>query len=177
MSEETPPRCLDVNIVPTIADDPQRVALAKGVNDTLNAYIGITDSKAVAFLGGSTAAASFFLSKPVEGLAPTICFAVSAAGYVSGAVAAASVIFPRIPARGQGTVFWGDIASRGNPNTYASDFERACETGGLLADYSRLNYFTSIILRCKIRRLRIAMLLCLGGLAVSLSYYIVSGLK
>jgi hypothetical protein len=82
-----------------------------------------------------------------------------------------------VPQRGRSAVFWGDIASRENPESYAADFERACENGGLLADYARLNYFTSIILRCKIRRLRIAMLLCLTGLAISLSFYIVTGLK
>src|SRR6188508_2473578 len=92
MSEENPPRCLDVNVVPTIADDPQRVTLAKGVNDTLNAYIGITDGKAVAFLGGSTAAASYFLSHRPDGPVLLVFYAVSAVAYALGAIACVSVI-------------------------------------------------------------------------------------
>src|SRR5688500_184722 len=112
MPNEDAANPVNVNLVPTIGDDPQRVVLAKGVNDTLNAYISITDSKAVAFLGGSTAAASFFLRDPPEGTLLLVCYALSAIGYVTGAVNAASVIFPRIPGRGSGVIFWGDIASR-----------------------------------------------------------------
>src|SRR5687767_886974 len=100
MSEEKPPRSLDVNVVATIADDPQRVSLAKGVNDTLNTYIGITDGKAVAFLGGTTAAASFFLSHRPGGVVLLVFYALSAVAYAAGALACVSVIFPRMPMRG-----------------------------------------------------------------------------
>ena len=119
MASDTTNKTLEVNIVATIGDDPQRVALAKGVNDTLNAYISITDSKAVAFLGGSTAAASFFLRDPPESTFLIVCYALSAIGYVTGAVNAASVIFPRIPGKGSGVVFWGDIASRESAPQFA----------------------------------------------------------
>lgn len=165
---------VNVNLLPTIGDDPQRVVLAKGVNDTLNAYISITDSKAVAFLGGATAAASFFLSRLPESTALIICYAVSAAGYVAGAANAASVIFPRIPPCGGGVIFWGDIASRESADAYAAEFERKCHDGGLLADYAWLNFCTSKILRCKIRRLRQAMILCLTALAISVPVFIVT---
>jgi hypothetical protein len=174
MPDEPASAPLQVNVLPTIADDPQCVALAKGVNDTLNAYISITDSKAVAFLGGATAAASFFLSRPVEGLVFTICYIASAAAYVTGAVNAASVIFPRVPACGRGVVFWGDIASRESADDYAAAFDRRCSEGGLLADYAWLNFCTSQILRRKVRRLRIAMALCLTALAISVPAFILS---
>ena len=159
MSEEKPARCLDVNVVQTIADDPQRVSVAKGVNDTLNAYISITDAKAVAFLGGATAAASFFLSHKPDHELLRVFYYLSAVAYGCGAVAALTVIFPRMPVRGTGVVFWGDIASRSDPSTYAADFEQSCHGGGILEDYARLNWCTSVILRRKVKQLRLAMVL------------------
>ncbi|HEX2746496.1 MAG TPA: hypothetical protein VHM91_00745, partial [Verrucomicrobiales bacterium] len=118
MPDEKPAPPLDVNVLPTIGDDPQRVAMVKSVNDTLNAYISITDAKAGAFLGGAAAAASFFLSQEPKNTVLVICYVISAIGYVAGAVAAANVIFPRIPGCGNGVIFWGDIASRKSADDY-----------------------------------------------------------
>jgi hypothetical protein len=146
--------------------------MVKSVNDTLNAYISITDAKAGAFLGGAAAAASFFLSQEPKTTGLVICYVVSAIGYISGAVAAANVIFPRIPGCGSGVIFWGDIASRKNAKEYHEEFERRCVDGGFIADYAWLNWCTSNIIRCKIRRLRIAMALCFIALAVSVPAYI-----
>ncbi|HWB06563.1 MAG TPA: Pycsar system effector family protein [Verrucomicrobiales bacterium] len=172
MPDEPPPSPLDVNVVPTIGDDPQRVAMVKSVNDTLNAYISITDAKAGAFLGGAAAAASFFLSQEPKGTGLVICYVISAIGYVSAAVAAANVIFPRVPGKGSGVVFWGDIASRKSAQEYHDEFEKKCAGGGFVADYAWLNWCTSTIIKRKVRRLRIAMALCFLSLAVSVPAYI-----
>jgi len=172
MNEPDASKPLSVVVVNSTADDPQRLAIAKAVNDTLNTYIAITDSKAVAFLGGAAAAASFFLSRRPEGTTYLIFYAVSAVFYAIGGVAAANVIFPRLPGPCGGVVFWGDIAGRPDAEAYRADFDRRCDDGGILADYAVLNFFTSKILRRKIRRLRLSMALCFAALATSVTLFI-----
>ena len=54
--------------------------------------------------------------------------------------------------RGNGVVYWGDIASRENSRAYAAAFNEACESGGILNDYAHLNWCTGVILRRKIRQ-------------------------
>jgi hypothetical protein len=174
MSDDDPAQPIQVNVLPTIGDDPQRVAMVKSVNDTLNAYISITDAKAGAFLGGAAAAASFFLSQLPKSTPLIVCYAISALGYISGAVAAANVIFPRIPACSRGVIFWGDIANLKNARDYHDEFERRCANGGFIEDYAWLNWCTSNIIRRKVGRLRIAMALCFIALAVSIPTYILT---
>ena len=45
-----------------IPDDLQKAAAAKSINDQINQYIVVMDTKASAFLAGNVAVASFYLS-------------------------------------------------------------------------------------------------------------------
>ena len=101
-------------------------------------------------------------------------YVLSAAAYAAGAVACVSVIFPRLPERGNGVVYWGDIASRANSRNYAAEFDKACDSGGILDNYAHLNWCTSVILRRKVRRLRLAMGLCFAALIISVPVFIIA---
>jgi hypothetical protein len=84
------------------------------------------------------------------------------------------VIYPRLPARGEGVVFWGDIASMADSAAYAEAFDVACERGGILQNYAHLNWCTSQILRRKVLRLRLAMCFCFAAIAISVPVFIIA---
>lgn len=109
-----PPVSTGANLVPRALppdSDGPLAAMAKGVNDVLNYYIQVTDTKASIFISGSVAAATFLLMKlPTGTAARTLYFSAAACLGVS-LVLATLVILPRLPTRsGTGSVFWGDIA-------------------------------------------------------------------
>ena len=54
--------------------DGSMTAMAKGVNDVLNYYVQVTDTKASIFIAGSVAAASFLLLHFPDGLGARLLY-------------------------------------------------------------------------------------------------------
>jgi Family of unknown function (DUF5706) len=147
--------------------------MAKGVNDVLNYYIQVTDTKASIFIAGSVASASFLLMKFPEGIGPRALYFTAALSLGVCLVLATLVILPRLPARtGTGSVFWGDIAGCSGPNEYQDRFGRTASSGLLDEEYSLLNFYTARILEKKIRILRVAILCFLLGILTALPHHL-----
>ena len=155
--------------------DGSLTSMAKGVNDVLNYYIQVTDTKASIFIAGSVAAASFLLMKFPDGLGARILYFASASSLGVALLLATLVVLPRLPARsGTGSVFWGDIAGCSGPCEYRDRFG-ATASGGLLdEEYSILNFYTARILEKKIRILRISILCFLAGVLTALPHLLMN---
>jgi hypothetical protein len=157
-------------------EDGRLTAMAKGVNDVLNYYIQVTDTKASIFIAGSVAAASFLLTKFPDTMLARALYFIGAGGLGVGLILATFVVLPRLPGRsGGGSVFWGDIAGCGDPSEYCDRFGKSAGAGLLDEEYSALNFHTSRILRQKIRVLRAAILCFLGGVIAALAQYLLHG--
>jgi hypothetical protein len=149
--------------------------MAKGVNDVLNYYIQVTDTKASIFIAGSVAAATFLLMKFPTGMTARALYCSSAVCLGVSLVLATVVILPRLPTRsGAGSVFWGDIAGCGNSADYRDRFGATATAGLLDEEYSVLNFHTARILEKKIRILRVAILCFLAGVLTALPNYLMN---
>jgi len=147
--------------------------MAKGINDVLNYYVQVTDTKASIFIAGSVAAASFLLMHFPHGLYGQVLYFASAACLGVALVMATLVILPRLPVRsGRGSVFWGDIADCSDVVDYRDRFGETAAAGLLDEEYSRLNFFTARILDRKIRILRLAILFFLGGVLMAVPHHL-----
>lgn len=147
-----------------IPDDLQKAAAAKSINDQINYYIQILDTKASYFLAGNVAAASFLLpdmpSNPfgkVVFFAAIICFATSI-------LVAGGVIFPRRPKSGNSIIFWGDISGHKELKSYVEHFNRILNEGFLDEQYCVQNYFSARLMRWKFRWLRCSICFFFAGL-------------
>jgi hypothetical protein len=164
-----PPRTLPPD------SDGSLTGMAKGVNDVLNYYIQVTDTKASIFIAGSVAAASFLLMTFPEGFGPRTLYSVAAISLGTSLVLATLVVLPRLPARsGTGSVFGGDISGCADSIEYRDRFGRAASSGLLDEEYSLLNFYTARILEKKIRILRGAILCFLTGILTALPHHLIN---
>jgi hypothetical protein len=136
--------------------DLDKASAAKDINDYLNHYITVMDTKATAFLAGNVGAATFLLSNPPGHNAlfylAIVLFAVST-------VVAGGVIFPRLPASGNSVLFWGDIARHADFQSYQREFLRVVESGALDEQYCIQNFHAARLLKRKYKWLRWAIML------------------
>jgi hypothetical protein len=165
---ELPPRALPPDT------DGKLTTLAKGVNDVLNYYIQVTDTKASIFIAGSVASASFLLMNFPQEWWLRALYVIAAICLGAALIFATLVILPRLPARTScGSVFWGDIAGCDNPADYRDRFARTANVGLLDEEYSALNFHTARILRRKILILRAAIICFLIGVLAAIPQYII----
>ena len=149
--------------------------MANAVNDVLNYYIQVTDTKASIFIAGSVTPASFLLVKIPHALAPQVFYFLSAFCLGTSLVLATLVVLPRLPVvSGTGSVFWGDIAACSNPFEYRDRFGSTALGGLLDEEYSILNFYTARIPGRKIRILRISILCFLTGVLIALPNYLIN---
>jgi hypothetical protein len=148
-------------------------AMAKGVNDLLNYYIQVTDTKASIMIAGSVASATFLLMAfPAEWWA-RVLYVSSATVLGIALILATLVVLPRLPAQsGNGSVFWGDIASCESAVAYRDRFANTASAGLLDEEYSLLNYYTAQILRRKIRILRTSIICFLCGVLIAIPHHL-----
>jgi hypothetical protein len=155
--------------------DGSLTSMAKGVNDVLNYYIQVTDTKASIFIAGSVAAASFLLMHFPSSLGARVLYFASAGCLGIALVLATLVVLPRLPARsGTGSVFWGDISNCASPMEYRDRFAHTASSGLLDEEYSLLNFYTARILDKKIRILRGAILCFLTGILIALPHHLIN---
>ena len=155
--------------------DGSMTMMAKGVNDVLNYYVQLTDTKASIFIAGSVAAASFLLMHFPEGVQARALYFTSAASLGVALVLATLVILPRLPMRsGRGCVFWGDIADCADAAAYRDRFGAAAASGILDEEYAVLNFYTARILERKIRILRRGILFFLTGVLMAIPHHLMN---
>lgn len=136
--------------------DLDKASAAKDINDYLNHYITVMDTKATAFLAGNVGAATFLLANPPhrDGL-----FYVAIVFFAISTVVAGGVIFPRMPGQGTSVLFWGDIAQHVDFQSYQREFMRVMETGLLDEQYCVQNYLAARVLKRKFKWLRSAVVM------------------
>jgi hypothetical protein len=155
--------------------DGTLTSMAKGVNDVLNYYIQVADTKASIFIAGSVASASFLLMNFPSTLGARALYVTSAACLGVALIMATLVVLPRLPARsGTGSVFWGDIAGCSGPGEYRDRFGSAALGGLLDEEYCTLNFYTARILETKIRILRVSILCFLTGVLTALPHHLLN---
>jgi len=148
-------------------------AMAKGVNDLLNYYIQVTDTKASIMIAGSVTSASFLLMTFPHHWCAKVMYLISASLLGSSLIMATMVVTPRLPTRtGQGSVFWGDIAMSSNAYEYRDRFAKAAVAGLLDEEYSVLNFHTARILGRKIRFLRGSIVAFLTGVLLAIPHHL-----
>lgn len=148
-------------------------AMAKGVNDLLNYYIQVTDTKASIVIAGSVASATLLLTTFPTELWARVLYVCSATVLGASLVLASMVVMPRLPAHsGNGSVFWGDISSCESAIEYRDRFANTASAGLLDEEYSVLNYHTSMILRRKITILRSSIMCFLAGVLMAVPHHI-----
>lgn len=148
-------------------------SMAKGVNDLLNYYIQVTDTKASIFIAGSVAAASFTLMGFPKQISLQILYVLGAGFLCASLILATLVILPRIPpTRDKGSIFWGDIAGCGSVVEYTRRFGDAAKAGLLDEEYTELNFHTARILQAKLGLLRLAILSFLFGVLMAVAQHL-----
>ena len=147
------------------SDDPNgHVSPANGINKIINSYIILADQKASFLIAAGIAAPSFLLSNLPQGMGfATLVYFASSALFILSLILSVSALIPRIPMQGSGSVFWGDIASCDDVQTYQKRFESSLEKGRLGNEYATLNYYSSRILRSKFRCLRFSIFSFVAG--------------
>lgn len=152
----------------------QRTSAAKAVNDLLNYYIGVADSKASIFLAGSVTAAGLLLFRYPPGLGSQFLYLGASLLLGISLVCTALVIIPRLPPVDQqvkGGIYWGDIIAHPDVISYGKTFAERASTARLDEDYIILNYKTALILRHKMSMLRIAILCFVTGVTLAILHH------
>ena len=155
-----------------IPDDLQKAAAAKSINDQINQYIVVMDTKASAFLAGNVAVASFYLGTMPESDGGRMAYYLALALFGAAILAAGGVIFPRLPKSGNSIIFWGDIAASPDFKSYQERFQRTLNDGFLDEQYCVQNFLAARVLRKKFRWLRCSILLSLAALIVAFVAYL-----
>ena len=155
-----------------IPDDLQKAAAAKSVNDQINQYIMVMDTKASASLAGNVAVASFYLGTMPKSESGLAAYYLALALFGSAILMAGGVIFPRLPKSGNSIIFWGDIAASPDFKSYQERFQRVLNDGFLDEQYCVQNYLAARVLRKKFKWLRCSILLSLAALFVAFFAYL-----
>ena len=155
-----------------IRDDLQKAAAAKSINDQINQYIAVMDTKASAFLAGNVAVASFYLGTMPESDDGRAAYYLALTLFGAAILVAGGVIFPRLPAAGNSIIFWGDIAASPDFKSYQERFQRTLNDGFLDEQYCVQNFLAARVLRKKFRWLRCSILLSLAALIVAFFAYL-----
>ncbi len=152
--------------------DLGKIKAAKNINDYLNHYITVMDTKASAFLAGNVAAASFLLhDMPGQGWLRA-AYVLALVLFADSVAVAGAVIFPRLPATGSSIIFWGDIAARQGLNEYIADFNRIVDGGQMDEQYCAQNFFAARVLRRKYNCLRWSIILFFAALLAAFGVYL-----
>ena len=156
--------------------DEHLVSLAKGINDYINYFIQVLDSKAGAFLAGNVAAASLLLQSYPAAIGARVIFWVAAGSYAVSVLAAALTIIPRLPSpprsdSERSVLFWGHIAAAPSAREYTEAFARSIGEGRFADDYCQQNFLSAQVLRRKLLCLRTSIFSFLMALGASFIVY------
>jgi pycsar effector protein len=152
--------------------DLQRIKVARRVNALLNQFVGVLDTKASMFLAGSVAAASFLLKDAPHNMWCRVIYFSSLSAYSASVVMAGATIFPRLPKTGNSVLFWGDISSHKDIDSYVNHFDSVLGSGKLDEQYLAQNYHTARLLRRKYVCLRASIILFFIGLFTSFAVFL-----
>jgi hypothetical protein len=140
-------------------DSTRQISTANGINKIINSYIILADQKASFLIAAGVAAPSLLLTALPQGMVfAAVVYLASTALFILSVILSMATIIPRIPMEGNGSVFWGDIATCGDLKTYQKRFDDSYENGKLQSEYVTLNYYSARILRSKFRCLRFSII-------------------
>jgi len=140
-------------------DTIRHISTVNGINKIINSYIILADQKASFLIAAGVAAPSFLLTMMPQGMGfATLLYFASTALFILSVILSMATIIPRIPMQGTGSVFWGDIATCGDLQTYQKRFDDSYENGKIKSEYVTLNYYSARILRSKFRCLRFSII-------------------
>jgi hypothetical protein len=137
--------------------DKERVdeRLGKAVNQYLNHYVLVIDTKAAAIAAASLVIVGFVTSPAASNL-DTPWNLVGGALAVVAAIVAGSVLYPRTPRFHNGHLFWFDIRNFASPTEYWKSLA-ALDDDAVGLEYARQNFNLSGVLVDKTRRVQIAL--------------------
>ena len=137
----------------------------KGVNDYLNASVTIADAKAAAFMAASTAVGAGVLQiQTADGVAPLLR-ALAIVMLVLALGINAAVLFPRLPSARRGLIFWEDIRTHTDAESYVRAVGQLTDDD-VAVEYAAQNYFVSDVLCRKHWWIRAGVLAFVAGAAL-----------
>lgn len=140
------------------------------VNNYLNFYINIADSKATAFLAGNLVALGVVMSQndPSRPNAPLHLLAIAC--FIIAGIVSTLVLFPRLPEGGSGVIFWEDIRSYNTPDEYHQAVTQM-NPQRVEQAYAYQNYHVARVLHAKHQYLRWAIIASGLGVACAVVNY------
>lgn len=137
----------------------ESISIAVGVNAYLNHYITVADAKAGALAAmavfSSGASSLFTGDDPSASLQYAV--KISLGLHLMTLLFCGFAVYPRTPSRGDGVIFWSDIANCNNFTDYQERFSRACDHSFISNEYACQNFHVSRVLKKKFFWLRVAL--------------------
>ncbi len=151
-----------------MSSDTPPPGFGKDVNDYLNHYVTLTDTKAGALLAGSVAVGALLLSKDWPAITgPGQC--ARAVALVLLAVAAGHslwVIYPRLPSGRRGLIFWEDIRCHPDLDSYRAAVQQLDEAK-VEQEYAAQNFFVAPVVHRKMELTQRVIRWFVAGLAMA----------
>lgn len=137
------------------------LGFGKGINQYLNHYVSVADTKAAGILTVDFTLGGYLLTHiPPMGW-PLVFHWTGLVLLIASGVSALHTLYPRTPKIGSSIIFWEDIRARGTVDTYLDDL---CHTdeGEVERQYGVQNYLVSGVLAKKYGSVRwgIRILIC-----------------
>jgi hypothetical protein len=154
------------------APEPPRAprGFSRSVNDYLNDYIRLADSKASAVVGLNTLLLGLVMAWSDTDQGSIWVHVFTIALFALGAGLGAFVILPRMPRGSNGVIFWGDIRTYPTVAAYQEKL-RSLSDQDVEDSYAYQNFYVSHVLHEKHRYLRLAMFLTALGVAMAVMDY------
>lgn len=136
------------------------VLLLKSINDYLNHYVAITDTKSGALAIMATITLTLTGNFMRESMSSSEQWALKAAVcmHLATFIACGFVVFPRKPSRGDSVVFWEDVSLCKNVGDYQEKVKLALDSGFMGLEYAAQNFYVSKVLSKKNKALRRAFI-------------------
>lgn len=144
---------------------------SRDINNYLNAYVNLADSKAGAVVGLNTLLLGLVMAWGDTDQGDIRVHLLTIALFAIGAGLGAFVILPRTPRGSSGVIFWEDIRTYATVDDYQNRL-RSLDDQDVEDSYAYQNYFVSHVLHQKHQYLRWAMLVtALGVLMAIIDYW------
>jgi len=153
------------------SDPVEHETFLRGVNDYLNFYVVVAETKAAAIFAGSSGTLLFLMDRRPDqpGRLDTLLVYGGAVLLIGAIVSACLVVYPRRPSSGMSLVFWEDVTNNfTNVDQHRAAVE-ALDSESRGREIAAQNFYTSRVLHAKYQMIRPAFWLAALGFAAAVA--------